>query len=216
MIVGIMGDIHGELWYLEQEKLKGIDLLIQVGDFGYLDLIPKHLTAVKPEAPTWFIAGNHESLNSLKKASDDERVHVGFGPRITYIPRGYVVRIGNKNVGFLGGAETPLRFRNRFTPGLTLFEREGIEERDFERLKQEVAENGDLDILITHSPPLEALTKMVGEVYETNSATYVQRAIELFKPQEVYCGHMHMTRFYNIGDTRCYCLDSGELIVREW
>lgn len=227
MRVTIMGDLHGNYPVINQAP-KDTELVIQVGDFGYTYLhSPLQYTL---DYKTYFIAGNHDSIDQLKYMSDNETKIGVFSDKLWYIPRGWVELIGNTLVGFLGGAETPAFARASFVPGLTLFSDEGIKVEDLMRLRDNLdawnrinksTEYRDLDVLITHAPPLSILRKMaylkmIDEVCETNSSDLVEKAILMFSPKKSYFGHMHHSFEDTIGNTKVIGLDSNEMVLEDW
>src|SRR5258705_2422340 len=225
--VCIMGDIHGVYTTLNQAP-KNTDLIVQIGDFGYTHL-HSPLTYIF-DYPIYFISGNHDSIDQLKYLSRNETEIGKFNNKLWYIPRGWVELIGDTLVGFLGGAETPAPFRASFVPGLTLFADEGIKELDLRRLEDNLntwnrvykpKAYRELDVLITHSPPISILRKMaylkmITEVNETNSAEFVEQAILTFKPKKSFFGNMHRSFDDTIGNTKVIGLNTNEMFLEEW
>ena len=222
MKVAIVGDLHG-LYTRVNDAAPDTELAIQVGDFGYTNLNSPLKYTFKFK--TYFIAGNHDSIDTLKYISDNENKIGLFSDKLWYIPRGWVELIGNKLVGFLGGADTPSPYRAQLIPNVTLFRGEATETYDLYRLQNNLNawnrvynKGGDrgLDVLITHTPPTSIMAKMVSPVYERQSSHLVERAVMHFKPAIVYFGHMHVHYEDTIGNTKLVGLDINEIIQEEW
>lgn len=119
--VGLQGDIHGEPGDLEEPmrqcKLRGAELLIILGDYAYawpgrMDDDGKcsvteeiSLMAEEYNLDVWFIDGNHENFDQLTEVGAyGSLVPVEVAPRVTYIPRGTLLQLGDSQVLFIGGA----------------------------------------------------------------------------------------------------------------
>lgn len=89
---------------------RGIDRIIQVGDFGYwprieqgaafLEAVSAH--AVRRGVSIWFCDGNHEDHDSLPHDSQVDPLEVAAS--IHWVPRGTVLDWAGKRLLFFGGA----------------------------------------------------------------------------------------------------------------
>ena len=212
MLVGIMGDLHQAYWMLQNFRPGDVDLAIQVGDFGFIHRVYPY---EKPAVPVWFIDGNHDSIVWLKERSNNYQRKVVINKNLTYVPRGWVEQIGSKVFGFMGGADTPSWARAPFKKSGLWYPEEQISHEDVNRLRHNL--NGrKLDILICHEPPVEVKYAARLGVTEGESAFRLQEIVKEFKPEKVFCGHMHASFTYVIGNsTVVKQLDEFEICTLE-
>jgi hypothetical protein len=98
-------------------KANGVELLIVLGDYGYG--WPSYingdgncgvteetsLLAEKYGLQVWFIDGNHENFDQLEAVGAyGSIVPVKVEENVTYIPRGTLLKLGDSQVLFVGGA----------------------------------------------------------------------------------------------------------------
>ncbi len=193
MPIGFIGDVHGEWEFmcrkLQQFRTNGLPLdmpIVQVGDLG---LFP----GAEPKLPydVYFIPGNHEYFPYYEGLTEVTEVY----PRLHYIPRGTVMKMDGRRVGFLGGGDSiDKQWR---TPGYDWFPEETVTAQEAERLMEQVGDK-PLDLLVTHTPPLShfmPILKKYGWQFmpEFAGSTRVIEAVwsELGKPPLI-CGHMHI------------------------
>jgi hypothetical protein len=183
--------------------------VIQVGDFGWWPV------GIYPEFPfpVYWIDGNHEYFADPR--TDD--IHARFlwndvlvkkpllslteptevRKNMIYVPRGTVMEMNGKTIAFLGGAESMDKVYRR--EGISWFPEESIRREDEERLLDNAA-GKHIDILVTHTPPIDCIVNMEGTVrshpnntnrWYNQSARSVQRAWEALGKPYLFCGHMH-------------------------
>jgi predicted phosphodiesterase len=159
--IGLLGDLHGDLEHLlivvRTMWGRGVDVMIQVGDFGFvwsgedyqrtLDKISRRLRS-RGQTLYW-IDGNHEDFDVLysKFPVDADGVR-WLRPNIAHLPRGYRMALSSgRSVAVLGGANSIDR-RLR-TEGVDWWPAESITDENLAALGRQHA-----DILIGHEAPL--------------------------------------------------------------
>lgn len=188
----VIGDIHGELHALNQLLLNLPDdaIIIQCGDFGiWPSVVQSYGDPPKIARPIYFIDGNHEYFPWLTKYG----IPTEIWPNLTYVPRGTVLELAGKRVGFLGGGDS---FDKDFrTPGMDWFPEETIKSHEAGKLVGK-----DLDVLITHSPPSSAKYALFG-FKPSPSEDLVEWVWNKTGRPDLYCGHMHpdtVTKYLNV------------------
>lgn len=160
----------------------GVETVIQVGDFNtytphQLSMIEssidtayaRHDTCDPARVRVLFVDGNHEDFNVLGRAvrehddnpfrfdgardEDEPYGTVYLSPRVVYMRRGSIRRVGEHIVGFFGGAITV--GRARFTRGVNYFPEEAITDTDLANAMR-VMESG-IDVLVSHDTTREGL-----------------------------------------------------------
>jgi UDP-2,3-diacylglucosamine pyrophosphatase LpxH len=198
----VMGDIHGFWEALDNlsTHLGPDDIVVQVGDFGvdrkFSD--PDYLEKLfaKIQYKLIFIEGNHEHFPTIGMWHKDQLTEIA--PNVFYAPRGLVMELDGKLVGFLGGAESVDKAWR--TPGYDWFPEERVQQEDVDLLVKNV-DGRQLDILFAHSPPQFVIKANWPPINEHHwglplgwideSAWKVSKAFWALKPKKLYCGHMH-------------------------
>ena len=218
----VMGDIHG-FWAVLNNLAKHLgpdDIVVQVGDFGVdrffanPDYLKKLFAEIKFKLI--FIEGNHEHFPTIGMWSKDQLTEIA--PNVFYAPRGLVMELDGKLVGFLGGAESVDKAWR--TPGVDWFPEERVSQEDVDLLVKN-ADNRQLDILFTHAPPQFAIAANFPPLNEHHwglplgwideSGWKVSKAFWAIKPKKLYCGHMH--RAVSHGEVRI--LDINEVLPHQ-
>jgi hypothetical protein len=189
MIV-LLGDVHCAWEWAFQLVAKargytpGPVPVIQVGDLGW------HPRRPPPPAP-WpihWIEGNHDHLPSLLWLSEPSMLAHNW----IYCPRGTVLELDGRQVGFCGGARSIDR-AVRVEGESWWPEEEPIwdEARGFR--------GKDVDLLVTHSPPASVVRAM-GIDYdpEERASGVVEHLWAFLDRPSVVCGHMH--RRFRLGN----------------
>lgn len=214
MKILVVGDSHGNtnfiLGAISTAAALNIRTIIQVGDFGvwpgesgrgYLEAINTTL-AGHPEIEFNFIDGNHEDFDQLEQAASnpdqvmaDGRVKVR--EHILWCPRGTVLTLDDKKVGFLGGAvsvDKPFR-----SPYISWWPQENITSKDVEKLfhntviaTRSSGTPGRLDILFVHDAP--ASTDIIFEAEKETGRWQESVLIEARKPRHVLDSVVQQTR----------------------
>lgn len=210
MAIAILGDIHGSFSTLKiLDNMLGpeIKAIIQVGDFGFYPECRERWQRMGLTRPVYVIDGNHERHDIL----DQDNGVQEMGPNLYFVPRGTVLDIDGRSVGFLGGAasvdkEIRLRDGEHWSPG------ENIKRSEVARF--DAVES--VDLLVTHVPPQSVIQQHfdpatlewfgLPKTWKDPNADVVEKLwTRLGKPQLV-CGHMHRgviegpVRILNIGE----------------
>ncbi len=164
-MIYITGDIHGDrrrlsLWNLR--KLKEGDTLIVCGDFGFLwdnsNSEQNYLYALgKRKYNICFIDGTHENFDLINGYEISQwnggKVHKIFG-NLYHLMRGQIYEIEGKKIFTMGGGESAdIDIRkevNRWSKDEIPTQEELLEGAE----NLEMVGN-DVDIIITHEPPLK-------------------------------------------------------------
>ena len=126
----VMGDIHGFWEALDNlsTHLGPDDIVVQVGDFGvdrkFSDLEYLEKLFAKVQYKLIFIEGNHEHFPTIGMWHKDQLTEIA--PNVFYAPRGLVMELDGKLVGFLGGAESVDKAWR--TPGYDWFPEERVQQ----------------------------------------------------------------------------------------
>lgn len=196
----IAGDARGNAAWVETLTTKAAEracpVIIQVGDFGYFPdrpRGPRFLSAVDTACRDngvvlWFIDGNHDDHFALAQHREIE-APVALTDRVAYIPRGARMTLGDRVVGFLGGAFS-VDWRDR-TYGLDWWPNERTDHVDVARLGED-----RLDILITHDAPagIEFSARRLpaeDQVRTDEVRARITEAVEATLPRLVLHGHWH-------------------------
>jgi predicted phosphodiesterase len=185
MIV-LLGDIHNSYHWAFQLVARakgyrpGAVPIVQVGDLEW------HPQRPPPPAP-WpihWIEGNHDHLPFLLGRSEPTEV----APNWIYCPRGTVLEMDGRQVGFIGGARSIDRAVR--VEGDSWWPEEEPTWDEAMRFQ-----GADVDLLVTHSPPGSVMRLMGFEHDPAERASGIVEHLwaDLGRPS-VVCGHMH-TRF---------------------
>lgn len=159
-MIAFLGDIHGDLNSIHEflKKKPFIDAVVQVGDLGcffseeaaradgdwkrFSDIISETVKSKRPfKKPVYFCKGNHEDWSRLTEESLE---HLN----IRYMPGGTVAKIGEYNIGFLGGVYSKRMFHKNMHSALGR-EKRFIFREDIELLRANHV-NTPVDIFVTH------------------------------------------------------------------
>jgi len=208
--IGVLGDLHGDLEHLvvvsRTMEARGIRVLLQLGDFGFmwpgtnwghaLDRIENRLR--KADQALYFIDGNHEdftTLNTFPIGADGLR-HVRTS--ITHIPRGWRTTLAHgRTFAAMGGANSIDRGLRE--EGASWWPEEAITDADLARLGTE-----PVDILVGHDAPAPwpKLDKRLGQspswwseedqLYADDGRRMLTRAFTAVQPKLFFGGHFHL------------------------
>jgi hypothetical protein len=204
----VAGDWHGNFSWasscLREAKANDIDLILQVGDFGYwehtadgkfyLDRLSDN--AVLRGVQVVWLDGNHENHTMLReKYADAERSEEGFWKireNIWYSPRANVWEWYGKRLMTLGGAFSIDREWRKF--GESYWAEETITPEE-EAL---AISRGKIDFLFTHDAPTNIPMDLWKTDYESQAQRQsVSRVADATRPSVWYHGHYHYQKEYS-------------------
>lgn len=236
MVVGYMGDVHGDVdgmykWLLAWEQRTGtkLDALVHVGDFGiYLPLTETdsalsftHFDSYwygrkTAPIPTWVCPGNHDGwLETQAWLREPNRI-----PNMHLLPNGEITDVLGVKVGAIWGNysfkswNNPERIHTARRNHPTSPKAMHIEQSAVARLKRA----GEFDVLITHDAPsqlMKPMSKLRPEVAIQLGLEDDEHAIgcpgfnELYetgKPKAHFFGHFHTSYLCRIEAPMVRCL----------
>ena len=196
-----IGDIHTAFDTLKliQNKYEGRDAtFIQVGDFGYwpFSRYREAWDRAQITRPVYFIDGNHDHNPSLFRLAEGSNGPVETWPNAFYVPRGTVLTLDNKRIGFLGGAGS-VDYKWRAL-NVDWFKEEQIREEDVNKLLSQKP----VDILVVHTPPKSCIDANFDPAVLENffnlprtwtdpSSLKVEHVWKELGLPPLICGHMH-------------------------
>jgi hypothetical protein len=112
-------------------------------------------------------------------------------PGLVFVPRGVVLRLDGRRVGFLGGGDTSMPELR--IPDIDYFpELESVTDADVTRLLRSAEGTGGIDVLVTHAPPRMAVQAAFGaDTWIAPSSEHVQRAWEALGRPRCVSSHIH-------------------------
>lgn len=185
--VAVVGDVHGlygPFHDLVESRLMDVELVLQLGDFGFLHLEDQTGEYIPPPRPVHFIDGNHDSFPLFQGITEPTEIR----ENLIYVPRGHVLETeAGFRIGCLGGADSIDReFR---TEGVSWFSEETITYADQARLVENHLEE-PIDLLATHTPPA-TIVRQMGILDPGPSDRAVEAVWQELDRPELVCGHMH-------------------------
>jgi len=199
----VVGDIHLKFNNLVKLcKKHKPDIVFQVGDFGYFPedyyFNPKFLEKL-PD--TFFCDGNHENHERLR----DGTVQEVLPSNVTFMERGSVININDKNVLFMGGSSSV--DKNTRTPGFDWFPGETIRDTDLDRIPKGIR----IDVVISHTCPEEFFNSLNSRYTKDNdpSRKALSYILNTCHPSEWFFGHFHK-RIEGVyrNETKWICLNA--------
>ncbi len=189
----VTSDLHGDFAQAEllarKAKKENVDLVLLCGDLSFFGRGFEGLIGAfkKANKKVIMIPGNHDTI-----ATTDFLAQL-YSPG-TYNIHGYSLKIGD--IGFVGvGSEHGMDATSKKTRDLV--------EKSFQKLK-----GVKKKVLITHVVPADERYEDLGMVLD-NESVELRKIVDKFKPDAVFCGHMHefegmsfkigKTTIYNVG-----------------
>lgn len=177
-MIAFIGDVHAKFHRLVQVMDETeADVYVQVGDFG---LWPDRVVPPLP-GTLYMVEGNHEYYPYLAGIESPTEIR----PGLIYVPRGTVLELDGRRIGFLGGADSPDRAQR--IEGVSWFREETISYEDMLRFPADAA----IDVLVTHTPPAFVVRQMLGRIDVDPSARAVEAVWDGLGRPRLVCGHMH-------------------------
>jgi hypothetical protein len=212
MKVLLAGDTHGDIITLEDLFSKaaklGAKAIIQCGDFGFgwrwtlndecLFSTEASLLAQQYDVDFYWLDGNHENYDALYAIPLDENGLRPIAPRVTHLPRGSTLTLGNTKFRAFGGAySTDIDHR---VPHKSWWEQETITEADLAKS----IEAGSADVFLSHDAPdgvawtAGLRRKLVewGPRHAEKSLInqqYVRQALLASGAKKAFHGHLHQS-----------------------
>jgi hypothetical protein len=210
----LAGDWHADadhaIRVIDRAADRGVQRIVQVGDFGYW---PRHPTGqrfltriaarcVERGVTVWFCDGNHEDHGRLMHRRAVSAMEVA--PHISWVPRGAVMEWDGRRFLFMGGAVSVDRLRR--TPGFDWFPEEIPTEAQFDR----AGSAGQVDVVVAHeglpgTPLRSGYTAFIPpEIVELadDVRTRMGRLADTVKPELWVHGHWHHRMTAQRGATR--------------
>ena len=200
MKIAIVGDVHMHFKGLAYiVRTHSPDVILQCGDFGYwpkdnnynIDYCKNGQTKI------YFCDGNHEDHESLRSLTNNE-IH----PNIFYQPRGSILKLGDYNILFMGGAHSVDKAQR--TPGYDWFPEENISERDLYNIPDD-----RIDVFISHTSPVEFDFEKYSITEKKNDGNrkYLSCILDTYKPKLWYFGHWHTNDWGKYNDCIWYAMN---------
>ncbi len=215
------GDFHAnwsEVHRMLDHHLDGsIDLVVQVGDFGYWPNSIREMYGVENllddrDMQLLFVDGNHENHEALAEL---EAPGPFFGSmkvtnHIHWMPRGSILEYEDLKIGFFGGASSlDKQWR---TPGYDWFSTETPTDEDLQVLYDNVVRYGTPDVMITHEVPIIAgprydeghhgamFPKVDRDIADRLRKGIMMQAYDIVQANLWFYGHHHQSMVeYNVG-----------------
>jgi predicted phosphodiesterase len=195
----VVGDIHGYFGYFNNllnhlnNTDEGNSIILQTGDFGYWPKLQNQVYNGKTRKRIWdqyaisnknikiyWCEGNHEDLPALYASKTNE-----YMKNIFWMKRKSVLILPNgKSVMFLGGAKS-IDWQYRIE-GKTWFREEVISNEDIENLP-----DIHIDIMITHTAPVEFDEVTKGDHFFDQSRYMLSEVLKKYQPKKWFFGHFH-------------------------
>jgi len=182
-LIVLLGDVHGA-WEITTELVARAvgdqpdDVaIVQVGDLGWDPRRPPPPAS----SPIHFVEGNHDHLPSLLGLTEVTEVARNW----FYCPRGTVLQLDGRRVGFFGGARSIDRaFREE---GVSWWPEEEPTWDEAARFR-----GREVDLLVTHAPPAHAM-RVMGIPYspDERASLVVEHLWGALGRPRLVCGHMH-------------------------
>lgn len=217
-MIAVIGDVHRSFGILEtiMSKLpRRVTTVIQVGDLGLtaadvrLSKVRRPPLRVPPGKRLYWIDGNWDDYGGLELGIRTEPTEVL--PNVVYVPRGTVLNLDGRRIGFLGGAES-IMTEARYIGQDWWPELETVKDADVSRVLAQASVTRGIDLLIAHTPPASAAERITGKPAHA-SAIRVQQAQFALGDVPVIAGHMHCS-WRDEGPPSVIVLD--ELEVTPW
>ena len=114
-------------------------------------------------------------------------------------------QIGNSNVLFIPGEESPLFDRKHRTEVVDWFPHEELSEQKMDTLYNEYKTNKP-DIIISHGAPTVILEQTLDKLFGSSRTRQLLDALwELYRPKQWIFGHYHIAVHVSIGGTLFMC-----------
>ena len=205
-LIGVMGDIHGDLIHALQVLRifadRGIRAVIQLGDFGVIwpgenwqvSLRDLSRALTRNGQTLYFVDGNHDYHPRILGYPIDENGYRWVSWNVAHLPRGFRTQVGKSHVlAALGGANST--DRDLRSENVDWWPTEQISEDDLTALGTK-----PVDVLVGHESPIlyvrDPDPRVPPEImeYARQSNEMFRRAVVQTRPQITFGGHYHLHR----------------------
>jgi len=215
------GDIHGNAIAAksidERAAEAGVDIVVQVGDFGMYFLGPKKPCPLatyfeeRESGPTWYTCGGNHDNWPLWDSMPSEDGLTKIAKDCLYVHRGQSLELDGKKHLFFGGAESI--DKDRRVDGVSWWAEETPTVAQFSDFF-DALETYKPEVVVTHDAPL------VVDIWKYNrSHNPTPRNLEAIWKQSTHrpklwmFGHHHMAELWKIDGVAFYCCGfEGEYI----
>lgn len=224
-----LGDTHGDLGHVEfacrRARDEEIDLIVQVGDFGFLwrrseDLPRLDALLARYDKRLWWLDGNHENFDLMGARGCDPSesdVAVDLTDRIRYLPRGHRFTLGGLKCMSFGGAVSVDKSGPHRRRGVSWWFQEEITPRQSEAVSSE-----SVDVLFSHDAPdgveaLDAYLRTTAHRWPEPALrdadwcrTLLGEVVDQVQPKRIIHGHYHIRYTDQRGATKVDGLDCND------
>jgi predicted phosphodiesterase len=230
MMAMVCGDVHGQMHTLKKcIDETNPDMVIQTGDFGtwnydgspinFGESIDTLLPLEGNKTPIYFCDGNHEQYDILDVIDKNPEYYKNrYG--IIHMKRGTILSVNNKNVLFIGGAESINKVNT--IHGVDWFPQETPSYLEMDNCIQTVTINKNINMIITHAAPMEF---NVGKFEETQRTTrmFLSEILDIVNQLHHnitwYFGHYHENKwgkYKNVEWQTFGCLRKNEEYTKDF
>ena len=222
----LMGDVHGKGALMQPFLNSDCDLLIQLGDFGFIwkrldykyNKFVRKFEAKYPNKTILVVPGNHENYDSLEKMP----VVTIFGGKarriaknIFALERGEVFNINGKNFLAIGGADSI--DKDYRLPGQEWWEQERISYEQGNKILEKIENLPEIDYVISHTCPMSFLAYNPQFTFSPSNHLSVEKFLEAVRqelngPKNWFFGHWHNSFDGNYDECEFRCLNIGETL----
>lgn len=220
--VAVCGDWHGNTPWAQRAigtaAELDVDVLVQVGDFGFGWDDGQHVTAVSEAADeaaltVLFIDGNHENFDqllALPVRSDGLRP---VADRVFHLPRGLTWQWAGQRWLAAGGGYSVDKPRR--VEGVSWWPQETLTEAEVEAC----IAVGKVDVLLTHDTGTHEVpgTHRTAAWFRPDQLALshahrqqIDRIMAATRPQVAFHGHYHTSYTLHVGDTKVIGLDQDQ------
>jgi predicted phosphodiesterase len=220
----LISDLHG-YWKATNTIMNfvnnQVDLIIQLGDFGFgfglqqsdIDNKTWGLGQLKPTIPFLFVPGNHDNHYEIAKLVEQHgRVPIKMHPRkpIYLLPTGCLVKIGDKNVLSVAGANSIDK----------IYRKSGInwwsnEEPNYQDCCAALSHDTKIDCVVSHTCPETIVPELfkdsqtlIKSSEKCAARVLLDEVVNKYEPSKLFCGHWHLRRSLIMNTTEIEIFDA--------
>lgn len=215
MRIGLLGDLHGNKQWahyaLNKFRRDGIDLIVQLGDFGIWPKGKSFVNGVQRDLEFYeqtmiVVPGNHEDYDQIEKIPVEEDGFQRLRERILLAPRGHRFELGGRSVVALGGAPSVDRTARQRSRSKVWWKQEAITAAEAQR----TIDGGEADIMFTHDAPNGVHTIDMNIAhnphgfllqdlhYAAEGRALLTGVVEAVRPRLLAHGHYHFPVFEEV------------------